>query len=406
MKRNIKQEISRRRFIQHTGLASASMLVPGFIKALGNQPFLKADNGRVLVVVQLSGGNDGLNTVIPYQNDIYYKMRPSLSSVADGSLRISGELAFHPSMVGMAELYDQGLLAVINSVGYPNPNRSHFRSMDIWHSGSDADKHINNGWIGRYLDASCKGCAEPTLAVEIDDSLSLAMKGEGINGIALRDPDTLLKSTNDRFTKGLVAELPDYSADSDVSFLYKTLTETVSSAAYLHEKSKIYKSSVAYHDSDFGKRMKLLAELIISGSKTRVYYISLGGFDTHAAQLFSQQRLLKTYADSIKAFFDDMALNGRLNDVLVMTFSEFGRRVKQNASNGTDHGTANNLFLLGAGLKKQGILNEAPNLEDLDNGDLKFQVDFRQVYATILSQWLNVDSTQILGREFPMLDFL
>lgn len=402
----MKNKINRRKFIRQTGLATASVMVPGFVKALGAKTGIESADGKILVIVQLSGGNDGLNTMIPYRNDHYFRWRPTLSSVADGALRISDELAFHPEMEAMVNLYDRGFVSVINNVGYPNPNRSHFRSMDIWHTASDANKYLSTGWIGRYMDAACKGIADPSLGVEVDSGLSLAMKGTSVNGIALRDAASLYHNTNDPFTRKLLEGTEYSNSDGEISFLYKTLAETASTAGYLYEKSKIQRNSTVYPTHDFGKRFKLIADLIVSGSKTNVYYISLPGFDTHAAQLFAQKRLLKMYAESMEIFVDDLVSHKKFKEVLVVTFSEFGRRVKQNASGGTDHGTANNLFIIGQNLSKPGIYNELPNLEDLDQFDLKYTVDFRQVYATLLNKWLKTDSSAILGRPFQQLTFI
>lgn len=398
--------MKRRDFLSRSALAATgSLLIPNFLKAFERQHLNHGSLGeKKLVIIQLSGGNDGLNTIIPYQNDIYYKLRPSLSIPKSNVLKITDEQGFNPVMDGMKKLYDEGLISILNSVGYPNPNRSHFRSMDIWQSASDADKYLNTGWIGRYLDAACSGtCSQPYDAVEVDDTLSLAMKGNRLKGLAAQDPKKLYQLTHSR----LITAINEVSRKDDehenISYLYKTLGETVSSSAYIYDKAKIYQSKATYPNHDLGKKLKTVADLILSNVETNVFYVSVSGFDTHTGQQARQSQLLKAYSDAIYTFIQDLKQNGRLDETLVMTFSEFGRRVGQNASNGTDHGTANNLFLMGGKLTKAGFYNAAPNLQDLDDGDLKYQIDFRTIYATLLKDWLKVDATSILGGKFETL---
>jgi len=392
--------MKRREFIQISTFASTAMMVPGFLRASG--PFISG-NGKKLVIVQLSGGNDGLNTIVPYRNDIYYKSRPTLALKEDKIIKLTDELGINDSMQAMKELYDQGLVSIINNVGYPNPDRSHFRSMDIWHSASDSQEFISTGWIGRYLDATCLGCAKPISAIEIDDSLSLALKGEHINGLALHDVTLFYKMMKDAepFNK------PGFSSSNEnLNYLYKTLAETSSSADYLYQKSNIYHSKAAYPNNVISKDLKTIAELIISGVDTSVFYTSLSGFDTHVNQQGAQANHLKEVSEGLRAFVGDLKTNNRLDDVTIFVFSEFGRRVSQNASNGTDHGTANNVFVISSKLKKAGIFNETPDLEKLDQGDLIHRIDFRQVYATLLNKCLNADDELILGRKFEPLNLI
>ncbi len=343
---------------------------------------------KVLVVIQLSGGNDGLNTIIPYRNDIYYKLRPQLGIKRNEALALNDELGIHPSLKTFKSLYDDGSLGVLNNVGYPNPDRSHFRSMDIWQSASDSKDYWGTGWLGRYLDAQCKGCDKPTQALEIDDTLSLALKGEDVKGLALTDPQRLYGASNDRYFRDLLAKQQHDDEHHNVDYLYKTMAETISSAGYIQQQFKTYKSKENYPNSELGKNMKTIAELIMTDINTSVYYVSHGSFDTHVGQQNQQQRLFSQLSDALAPFVSDLKKNHRFDDVLVMTFSEFGRRVAQNASGGTDHGTANNMFLVGGGLKEKGVLNEGPNLNDLKDGDLQYKVDFKSVYATLLGKWL------------------
>lgn len=310
------------------------------------------------------------------------------------------------------DIYDDGLVKVINNVGYPNPDRSHFRSMDIWQTASSSDQYLNTGWLGRYLDATCSGpggCVQHR-AIEVDNTLSLSMKGNMVNGLGLLNPKKLYNQTRD----GMIKELTDHSyleTHSNAGHLYKTLAETVSSAVYVYDKSakSMHRTIGVYPAHELGKRLKTVSELIQSDTRTRVYYVSISGFDTHINQSGQQERLLRQYAEAVKAFMGDMKSANRQNDVLLMTFSEFGRRVKQNASNGTDHGTANNVILVGgdlSGIRSARVYDQAPDLHNLDMGDLKFTIDFRSIYATLLEDWLVTDDVAILGKKFPELSLL
>ena len=396
---------------------AGTMLIPHFLKAFElNRLGAVPTSGKTLVIVQLSGGNDGLNTVVPYRNDIYYRERPTLAISRDKVLTINDEIGFNPALEPLKALYDDGLVTVINNVGYPNPDRSHFRSMDIWQTASDANQYLQTGWLGRYLDANCPGAVscQPHKAIEVDDTLSLAMKGGNVNGLAVLDPKKLYNQTRSGLVENLSKIHTDHPHDN-VGYLYKTLAETVSSADYVYDKSKqtgagaVHATKGTYPTNELGNRLKTVSELIQSGVSTSVYYVSISGFDTHINQPGQQERLLRQYAEAVSAFMSDMRATDRQNDVLLMTFSEFGRRVKQNASNGTDHGTANNVFLIGGGMPAgmtNRVFNEAPNLTNLDEGDLKYTVDFRNIYATLLRNWLKTDDVAILGRKFESLGFV
>jgi uncharacterized protein (DUF1501 family) len=396
--------IKRREFLQTSSLATVSFMVPKFLKAFENKTVVPAGN-KVVVILQLSGGNDGLNTVIPIRNDIYYKERPGLGIARNTALRLTDEAGLHPALTAFADEFNNGSLAVLNDVGYPNPDRSHFRSMDIWHSGSASNEYLNSGWIGRYLDAQCSGCAKPTHALEIDDVLSLALKGEENAGLAFKDPKRLYGTSNEKFLKELSAQ-HKASHEEPIEYLYKTMSETISSADYIFKQSKLNPSKADYPPSELGRNLKTIASLIFSDINTKVYYVSLGSFDTHIFQAGQQQRLFGEMNAAVSAFVKDLKTAGRYNDVLFFTFSEFGRRVSQNASDGTDHGTANNMFFLSGGLKEKGIINAMPDLSDLDEGDLKHKVDFKDVYATILNNWLGADDEKILGKPFHKFQFI
>tara|TARA_R110002126_G_scaffold142037_1_gene287495 strand:+ start:13873 stop:15063 length:1191 start_codon:yes stop_codon:yes gene_type:complete len=396
--------MERRDFLKQGTLASSLFFVPDFVKAFENVS-IDTFKHKKLVIIQLSGGNDGLNTIIPYTNDIYYKNRPKLSISKNNIIKVTDDLGFHKNLGPLKNLYDQGYLSIINNVGYPNPNRSHFRSTDIWQTASNADEYLTSGWIGRFIEKYGKN---PYTAIELDDSLSLIMKGENTNGIATRNPNILFANTNTPYFKKVLEQQTDaHLSEHNLGYLYKTMIEAKSSAKYIYETSKTYKSSFDYPNNPFGNQLKTTAEFINSDLDSKVYYASMGGFDTHANQLNKQSKLLQTYADAIAVFVNDLKKNDSFKDTLILTFSEFGRRVQQNAAGGTDHGAANNIFLIGENLKKKGFYNDAPNLLKLDNnGDLVHTIDFRTVYATILDKWLQVDDTAILNKSFRKLHFI
>ncbi|POY37124.1 twin-arginine translocation pathway signal [Solitalea longa] len=398
--------MKRRDFIRNTALASGALMIPSFLKPLelmaaGNLGFKR------LVIIQLSGGNDGLNTIVPFGDDSYYKKRPSLSVGASEIIKLTDMQGFNPDMASLKEIYDQGWMSIVNGVGYPNPDRSHFRSMDIWQTASSSNEYLSNGWIGRYLDSNCSDCSSPHTAIEVDDSLSLALKGVAHKGLAVKNSQQLYRTTREPFFR-LEADNAKQNmlSEDNLGYLYKTMIETCSSAKYINDTAKIYKNTAFYPISAFANELKTIGTFINSGLSTKIYYVSLSGFDTHIAQKGQQNRLLKIYSEAVSAFIKDLKQANNLDDTLVMTFSEFGRRVAQNASGGTDHGTANNLFLFGGKLKKAGIYNNTPDLEDLDNGDLKYQVDFREVYATVLDKWLGVKSEPLLNGQFNTLGII
>jgi uncharacterized protein (DUF1501 family) len=395
----------RKEFIQIGSLATASLMMPKFLKAFEGKPLVSAGN-KVIVILQLSGGNDGLNTVIPVRNDIYYRSRPRLGIKKDKALSLTDEVGLHPALTAFKTLYDEGNLSVLNNVGYPNPDRSHFRSMDIWHSASQSNEYWTNGWVGRYLDAQCNGCDKPTQAIEMDDVLSLALKGENLKGIAVKDPKRLYGTANEKFFRDVMKNHKDQAGEQPVDYLYKTMAETLSSADYIFKQSRLHPTNAEYPKTELGTSLKTIASLIYSEINTKVYYVSLGSFDTHINQDGQQQRLFTEMNGAVQAFVKDLKAQHRFEDVMLFTFSEFGRRVQQNASNGTDHGTANNMFLISGGLKQKGLINPLPDLADLSEGDLKYNVDFKNVYATVLKKWLNADDKLILGNQYDYMNFI
>jgi len=396
--------MDRRKFIKNTSLASSLFLVPSFVKAFEDISINMLGFKR-LVIIQLSGGNDGLNTIIPFNNDVYYRLRPKLAIQKEDTLRLSDELGLNKSLLPLKRLYDDGHLSVINNVGYPNPNRSHFRATDIWQTASGSNQYLPSGWIGRYLDNFAN---QPYNAIEINDSLSLVMKGKKINGLATRNPGIIYRISQDPYFKNVLNHYKDeHLNEHNLGYLYKSMITAKSSAKYIYETSNTFTTKLDYPKTEFAQQLKTTAKFINSGLDTKVFYSSLDGFDTHVNQQNKQERLLKDYADSIASFVKDLQLQNTFKDTLILTFSEFGRRVEQNAANGTDHGSANNVFIIGENLKTPGLYNDLASLNNLDdNGDLKFEIDFRTIYATVLNKWLQVDDKMILKKSFSQLDFI
>lgn len=392
--------IKRREFLKISSLATASMLMPNFLKAMTLDEALNPGQ-NILVVLQFTGGNDGLNTIIPAKNDIYFRERKTLA--IQDSIPLTDEAGINPSLSYFKELFDSGELSVMNNVGYPNPDKSHFRSMDIWQSASRSDQFLETGWLGRFLDEECYRCDHPTQALEVDDMLSLALKGEHNKAFAFKDPKRLYQTSQEKYFKSLYDHHHD---DETVSYLYQTLGSTINNADYIFEKSKARKTEQTYPNSQLGKDFKTVASLIKSDINTQVYYLSIGSFDTHVNQNDRQKKLFNDINEAVKSFVTDMKSNGLFKNILLMTFSEFGRRVAQNASNGTDHGTANQMFFISGNLKKKGLLNTLPDLQNLNEGDLIYKEDFRKVYATILKNWLKADSSKVLGWKDGIYDFV
>ncbi len=400
--------MKRRDFLQLSSLATGSLFLPEFLKAFDGSGRLPGGE-KVLLVIQLSGGNDGLNTVIPVRDDIYYRARPGIGIAKEKALVLTGEMAFHPALTAFRDLYNEGSLAVLNEVGYPEPDRSHFRSMDIWQSASTSADVVNSGWIGRWLDQRPATVESAVLALELDDTLSMAMNGDRRKGLAFRDPKRLYEASRDAYYPALmnaVSRRPHSHEGATPEYLYQVMAETLSGAEAIFTQSRLRPSARTYPDSAFGNSMKTIASMIASDIPTRVYYVSMGSFDTHVGQEQRQQKLFTELNDAVMAFTADLKSSGRFSDTLLMTFSEFGRRVSENASGGTDHGTANNMFLIGGGLKRKGLLNGMPDLGNLSDGDLQYKVDFKRVYATVLERWLQSDPVTILGGKYEMMDFI
>jgi uncharacterized protein (DUF1501 family) len=421
---------TRRKFLKG-GLVGGALAwtIPSFVSETLNSLHAEgaADNAKpILVVLQMAGGNDGLNTLVPVTNDFYYKARPGLSIRPDNALKLNGEFGLHPSMTAFKELYDAGMLGIVHGVGYPNPNRSHFHSTDIWQTASpEAPK--TQGWIGRYFDNACRG-ADPTVGISVGRQMPLAFASGRPLGISLENPESYRFASNDDgesemfYRKlnspemlegdgtelnsgGSIASAPGMAPQtrgSSLDFLERVALDAQVSSDKILAVTKKVSNRVSYPGSQIASSLKLVARLIGGGLPTRVFYVSQGGYDTHTNQTPAHQRLLGEMSSAVKTFFADLKEMGQDQRVMLMTFSEFGRRVTQNANAGTDHGAAAPLFIAGPKVKA-GFTGTAPSLapKDLLNGDIRFTTDFRSVYAAVLDQWLRTDSATILGRKFP-----
>ena len=389
--------MNRRNFLKKTGVITAgSLLLPSFLRANQINDFL-ANSTKRLVVIQLSGGNDGLNTVIPYGLDEYYQNRTKIGVAKESILKIDNQFGFNPALKGISKLYKDGLVSVINSVGYPNPSRSHFRSMDIWHTASNSNEYLTHGWLGKYLDNNCQ---HPYQAIELNGNLSLAMQGKEKSGIAFTNPEAFYKSINAPFYNELkTIETQNFELD----FMYKTFNDTKNSAKYIFDQHNLVNNTMDYGKGAFGQQLKEIATLIKSDIQTPVFYTSLKGFDTHVNQMNSHDRLLKTLDSGVSSFVADLEKENLMENTAILVFSEFGRRLKENASRGTDHGAANTVFVIDKNLSKKAHNYNKINLQDLHQGDPKFKVDFRSVYQELLMGRLNVDSEVILGRKYQEL---
>ena len=413
---------SRRSFLRGS-LSSAALvaLAPTVPQFLVSASARAAENNAetVLVVLQLSGGNDGLNTVIPFADDEYRKGRPSLAIPAAQVRKVDDSIGLHPSMEGFSKLLEAGQLGIIQGVGYPNPDRSHFSSMDIWHtamretgggvmmSGPDRG-HRATGWIGRCLDvhapARGKGGDLPGLHLGSGSGrLPLALVGDEVrvSSVQALEGFKLDDGGNARVRESIQqAAAAQREGDNGlVAFLQRGTLSALDSSRRVQESLRKYKTDVTYPDSGLARRMKTVAQLIDAGLGTRVYYLDIDGFDTHANQGAAHAGLLTEVSGALNAFVKDVEQHGHGKRVMVLTFSEFGRRVRENASQGTDHGAAAPMFVAG-GRVKSGLIGRHPSLTDLDEGDLKHHTDFRSVYAAVLEDWLGVASEPVLGKKF------
>ncbi|MFQ5733444.1 MAG: DUF1501 domain-containing protein [Planctomycetaceae bacterium] len=402
---------SRRDFLAcGSGIAVGAALPHVFQQAALAAPKADRPGGSetVLVVIQLTGGNDGLNTVIPYRDPAYRAARPKLKQSSATVRKINRDLGLHSAMQGFATLLEDNRLAIVQGVGYPNSNRSHFESMDIWHKATRS-KSQRFGWLGRALPR----LGGPAAAMHVGDGegpLALfSATGHAPQMKSLKDYQ--LRVGTGRFAEGkrrLIERLAEdgkpggASRNGLLELVKKSAQQTYQSSRRMQKvaKDRKGKDAAGYPATGLGNRLKLIGKLIGAGVPERIFYTSLDGFDTHAAQAATHPKLLKELSDAVAAFHKDVKAAGQHKRVLVMTFSEFGRRVRENGSEGTDHGAGSQMFFIGETVKP-GPLGKHPSLTDLSRGDLKFHTDFRSVYATVLQRWLKVEPGPVLGKKYP-----
>jgi uncharacterized protein (DUF1501 family) len=433
---------TRREFLRSTMLgASAAWTVPMFVertfgqlhnasKDLAIQPVTGKDDA-ILVVLQLAGGNDGLNTLVPYADDIYQKSRPRLAKKEKDIIRLSDYVGLNSSMPFLGSLFNEGDLGIVQGVGYPNPNRSHFVSTSIWETG-DTNNRSSTGWLGRYFDNACPG-ADPTVGISFNKTQPEAFGAVKNPGVCLNTPELYRwihgggeKAQAEEFFAELNKPHDDDDApvdgasiampaggkhggitgESNLAFLERVALDARVSSAKILELAAKHKTTVAYEGTPIARNLNLVSRMIAGGMPTRVYYVSHGGFDTHNQQVNSHDRLLGQLDSALKSFFTDLKQQGNDKRVVLMTFSEFGRRVAENASAGTDHGKASCLFVAGPGVKG-GLFGKHPSLSDLHEGDIKHTVDFRGVYGSLLTDWLRApDLKPILGANYPKMPLI
>ncbi|MEO8516792.1 MAG: DUF1501 domain-containing protein [Flavobacterium sp.] len=377
--------MNRRNFLSLTGtFTGGALLLPDFLFAMGSQQNLVIGE-QCLVFVQLNGGNDGLNTFVPFEDPNYYFLRPKIALSKDDVIGKNKGMAFHPALKGLAEIQQNGDLTIIQNVGYPELNRSHFRSQEIWQTASASNQYLNDGWLGRYLDLQCHDHT-PTAGINLDSIDNLALKGEEPNSITVKDPNRFkIRNGNEDVVK--------LSDNPELDFVRKIANSVTEGSDEIQKALSKSATETIYPKTGLAKNLEWIARLIKGNLNSKVYYTSLGGFDTHDNQLAIHQNKLTELNDALLSFYSELKNAKLLQNVTIVVFSEFGRRVNDNGK-GTDHGTAAPMFVIGGSNKGQ-IIGKNPDLSDLDHGDLKFETDFRSVYATLLQQKLQFDYSKI-----------
>ena len=401
--------LTRRKLIA-SSLASASMItigsssrsLPGFLLQAADSN-AKSDES-VLVVVQLSGGNDGLNTVVPFTEPVYYNQRPDLAIPKANVLSIDDSGGFHPVMQGFADLMEDDKLAVVQGVGYPNPNRSHFESMDIWHTCRRKSDVREEGWLGNVMTHQIQEGSTDIPGIHLGaEKQPLALASRSLRIASVKSLDQFKLPADSKTLSSVVAKGEGGGNGGLLDFVQSSTQAAIRTSEQLEEIRSGNTSAVTYPNSALAKKLETAAQLIDSPLATRVYYVTIDGFDTHAKQADAHASLLRQVSSSIKAFVDDITHRGHDRRVMVMCFSEFGRRLKENASDGTDHGAAAPMFFAGSRVKA-GFHGKHPSLTDLQQGDLKHQFDFRQLYASVLEHWMKWPAADVLGGQFKPLD--
>lgn len=405
--------LSRRDLFRVGGMIAIGLTSPRWLSSIAKVDVIrragggKAAKDTVLVVCQLSGGNDGLNTVVPYANQLYYDLRPQLAVGEDKVLKLTNEVGFHPTMTGLADLFKQGKVAIIQNVGYPKPNRSHFKSMEIWQSASP-NSELKHGWIGRHFDQqSLTGPLNPVVALGLSTDKPHALGGKVASIPCFASLTDIQSMVGNPDAERMLRQIqgPDAPAGSTARVVQQANKAALDAMAQLSKQLSGFTPKETYGNDPFGNGFRQIAHLIATSPQTRVVYFSAGGFDTHARQAEAHERLLTNFSNGVSAFQKEMEALGKDKNVIVLVFSEFGRRCYENASAGTDHGAAGPMFLIGSSVKG-GLHGPLPDLENLQDGDLKYSIDFRDVYATTLDSWMGGDSEVVLGQKFNRVDAL
>lgn len=416
-------KFSRRAMMKNGMLAvSAGMVMPAiFSRGVASAMALSKDGhsfsqiatDHTLIVVQMAGGNDGLNTVIPFTDPLYKQMRPTLGIPDNQVLPLDTRLGLHPNLQPLKNFWDAGHLAIVEGIGYPNQSLSHFQAMDIWQT-LDLDGNGSQGWLGKMVAGLVDQDGHPFKALDIGVETAPALLAINAQVPTLSNPKAYAIAPDpedpDRGSTRIQALLKLYNSYPKTSpyaaLLDTTAINAQTGSRQLNEAEATYKPAITYPTGPFADGLKILAEAIVQDLGLRVGYVTLGGFDTHANQKMTHDTLMSTLANGLAAFYNDLAAHGKADNVIVMTWSEFGRRVEENGSLGTDHGTAAPLFILGNSINR-GIFGEPPSLSNLDNnGNLKYTVDFRSVYATVLDRWMGASSQDVLGGSFGAQNFL
>jgi len=415
--KNARRDLLRQLARRVAGIPSVTPLSlgPTVIEATDANPVSTLQNAsnKTLVVVQLMGGNDGLNTVVPYGDPAYLQKRPTLGLQTDEVLPIDGYIGLNQNMSGMMNLYKSNRVAVVQGVSYPGPNLSHFEATAIWES-AEPDMPFTNGWLGRYMDAAA-AMDDPATAVSLGQLVPQTLQGVTSQPIALNSvPGFQVQpiQKGDNKSTGVIQQLNETACNACgeynalVSQMMQSGLDAISASAVIQAAANSYKPSVPYPTDDFSQRLQLAAGIIASSLNPKIVYVTLGGFDTHGSQRPTQDPLLKQLSDGVSAFYNDLAAQGRANDTLIMTFSEFGRRVVENGSSGTDHGTAAPQFIIGGSISP-GLYGTYPSLTDLDSsGNLLWNIDFRQTYGTILEDWFGIQQTEVLDQNYQTLSVI
>jgi uncharacterized protein (DUF1501 family) len=407
-------QIDRREFLRF-GVAGVSV-ASTFPLFLGKTALAAAasppSSDRVLVVLQLSGGNDGLSTVVPYSDPAYGRARRASRIGEKEVLRLNERVGLHPNLKELKELYGEGRVAIVQGASYPNPTRSHFEAMDIWHAGDRKYLKNGTGWLGRAVDCTCGngGQPEPLLSVNLGGSLPRALTGERSKPVAFGNPGAYQWRGKPDQTKVFEAMNSPSPAGPEpvgqLDYLRRVALDARNSSEVIRKAAREYTPAATYPGGNrLANELRTVAGLIAARLPTRIYYVSLGGFDTHSNQKPTHDTLMRVLSTALSAFLKDLKAQDALDRVLCLTFSEFGRRVNENGSGGTDHGVAAPMFLLG-GRVQGGLQGRHPSLTELVGGDLAMGQDFRQVYATVLDRWLGISSEKVLGTRYAPLPLI